>query len=914
VIDSRFGALPDVLASARHVCVFDWLTPASTLPSILSIAAAAGAHRHAWIRFCRQPPGGSASLELEPLIMRDLTNIVFIDDDLGPSAAEVRSAAAVARGVPGVLADALSRSRPGRGASWVHETAPAYVTPAPADFDTRGGTQDRSAGVGRLERAAGAARSLAARGRHARAARVLRRCAEGLAARGARAASASAWCVLGELRLVRGRPDEAADAFDRARRVWPDGNGAARTLVGTGVAHLDRGNLSDAEAAFRTAMLAESDPVHATAARIQLALILLLRRRFDHAQQVLEERSPALLSRIRYAAGDLAGAVVAADQAIRQADVDTDPAEAAEAHVAAVLAEAALRKLPDARRHAEIANAAARRTREPARVWRVAAETAGALARCGIPIEPAGRRQLLRAARWLPDLAAARIRAAMLLANEEDADLRRFVDRSGTVLLLPEDDRSDLIQRFQALADAIHATPDEASALQAIAADVLRASAACSLVIRSKRLGRIVASAGRPWPSEAALTQPLLDGADGVVKGGVTPEAAEPVRAAGCVLGSIAVRWVTGANPPPAKVRDLVRVAAATAVPLLRALTVPIAESTSAESHFPDALLGCGLVAERVREAIKRAAAAPYPVLIEGESGSGKELVARAIHQRSARRARRFSAVNCAALTDDLLEAELFGHARGAFTGAITERQGLFEEADQGTLFLDEVGELSARAQAKLLRALQEGEVRRVGESLPRRVDVRIVAATNRTIAHEVAAGRFRADLRFRLDVIRIAIPPLRDRAEDVPWLVARLWAEAAARVGTRASLGDDLLEALVRYDWPGNVRELQNVVASIAVHAPRRGRLSAAILPEHVATGAAVGTRGLDEARMEFERRYVRAALARAGGRKRAAAEQLRISRQGLDKIMRRLGIEAPPARAARTGSAPELREDLRQ
>jgi len=321
-----------------------------------------------------------------------------------------------------------------------------------------------------------------------------------------------------------------------------------------------------------------------------------------------------------------------------------------------------------------------------------------------------------------------------------------------------------------------------------------------------------------------------------------------------------------------------------------------------------------GAAAERVREAIRRAAAAPYCVLIEGESGSGKELVARAIHARSVRRARRFCAINCAALTDDLLEAELFGHARGAFTGAVTERQGLFEEADQGTVFLDEVGELSPRAQAKLLRVLQEGEVRRVGENMPRRVDVRIVAATNRSIAHEVDAGRFRADLRFRLDVIRIAIPPLRDRAEDVPWLVGRIWTEAAGRVGTHASLGDDLVAALARYEWPGNVRELQNVIASLAVHAPRRGRVPPSMLPDHIAAAAVRRTSGLDEARLEFERAFVRAALARAGGRRQRAAEQLRVTRQGLDKIMKRLGIEAPSARAAHTGSVLESPEDPQQ
>ena len=795
----------------------------------------------------------------------------------------------------------------------MRETAPVCVTRAQDSGEPRT-LAGSGAGISRLERAASAALSLAARGRHARAARVLRRCAEGLAVRGARSASASAWSALGELHLARGRAVEASEAFDRAQRTGSDKDTLPRALVGAGLARLDQGLVSDAEAAFRTALLAD-DRVYQTASRIHLAFTLFLRRRFDAAEEVLDGRSPALLSRIRFAADDLAGAAIAADQAFRAADSEIDPAAAAEAHVAAALVDASLRKLADARQHAELANAAARRTREPSRIWRVAAETAAALTRCGVAIPPERRRQLLRAARRLPDLTAARIRAAVLASHEDDVDLRRFVERSGaTVLLPPQDDRSDLIQRFQALADVIHATTDDVSALQAIASDVLRASDACSVVIRSARLGRTVAVAGRAWPSEAALTEPLLDGADGVLRNGVTVEAAEPVRAAGSVLGSIAVRWIAGANPAPARIRDLLRVAGAIAVPLLRAVTLPVSESLSAESQFPDYLLGRGAAAERVRESIRRAAAAPYPVLVEGESGSGKELVARAIHQRSVRRSRRFAAVNCAALTDELLEAELFGHARGAFTGAVMDRQGLFEEADQGTLFLDEVGELSARAQAKLLRVLQEGEVRRVGESMPRRVDVRIVAAANRSIAGEVDAGRFRADLRFRLDVIRIEIPPLRDRAEDLAWLAERLWRDACERVGTRATLGDDLLAALARYDWPGNVRELQNVVASIAVHAPRRGRLSAAILPEHIRGAAARGTHGLDEARVEFERRYVRAALARAGGRKRVAADQLRVSRQGLDKIMKRLGIEAPHERARHTGSTPEPPEGPRQ
>ena len=237
----------------------------------------------------------------------------------------------------------------------------------------------------------------------------------------------------------------------------------------------------------------------------------------------------------------------------------------------------------------------------------------------------------------------------------------------------------------------------------------------------------------------------------------------------------------------------------------------------------------------------------------------------------------------------------MFGHSRGAFTGAMHERKGLFEEAHQGTLVLDEVGELTPRAQAKLLRAIQEGEVRRLGENLPRPVEVRIVAATNRSLRAAVEAGAFRQDLLYRLEVIRIVVPPLRARVEDIPMLASQFWREATARVGSRATLAPATLAALARYDWPGNVRELQNVMAALAVAVGGRGSVGPERLPAIIARHAAAHADGgsLDDARRVFESTFVRAALARAGGRRAQAASDLGLSRQGLAKLMARLGIE---------------------
>jgi two-component system, NtrC family, response regulator AtoC len=231
------------------------------------------------------------------------------------------------------------------------------------------------------------------------------------------------------------------------------------------------------------------------------------------------------------------------------------------------------------------------------------------------------------------------------------------------------------------------------------------------------------------------------------------------------------------------------------------------------------ALIGDGAVMQRLRATIDQVAPTRSTVLILGESGTGKELVARAIHDASPRRGHRFVAVNCAAIPGALLESELFGHRRGAFTDAVRDKRGLFEDADGGTLLLDEVGELPLALQAKLLRALQEGEIRRVGDTASIQVDVRLIAATLRDLADDVREGRFREDLYYRLHVLPVEIPPLRERVEDIPQL-ARFFARrhAARHQLAEIELSDAALDALARRPWPGNVRELENVLERAVV------------------------------------------------------------------------------------------------
>jgi two-component system, NtrC family, response regulator HydG len=308
-----------------------------------------------------------------------------------------------------------------------------------------------------------------------------------------------------------------------------------------------------------------------------------------------------------------------------------------------------------------------------------------------------------------------------------------------------------------------------------------------------------------------------------------------------------------------------------------------------------------GLVArtetmKRVLDLSRRAARVDSTVLITGESGVGKERIARLIHEESGRAHKAFVAVNCAAVTESLLESELFGHARGSFTGATHDRPGLFEAAHGGTLFLDEVGEVPAAMQARLLRVLQEREVRRVGENVNRKVDVRLVAATNRQLQAEVAAGRFRQDLYYRLRVIELKVPPLRERRDDLLPLARLLLAEATERLG-RPVLGltPEAAEQLLRYEWPGNVRELANALER-AVALCEGSRVEKDDLPEEVRAAPPSLLPGERPRTLEaMERQYVLAVLAHNGGNRARTAEQLDIGLATLYRKLKQYGEPEP-------------------
>ena len=330
----------------------------------------------------------------------------------------------------------------------------------------------------------------------------------------------------------------------------------------------------------------------------------------------------------------------------------------------------------------------------------------------------------------------------------------------------------------------------------------------------------------------------------------------------------------------------------------LEAENLYLRDEVSTDYDF-EGIVGQSAPMKRLLALVEQAAPTEATVLILGETGTGKELVARAIHARSKRSARPLVRVNCAALPSSLAESELFGHEKGAFTGAVAERIGRFELADQGTLFLDEVGDLSLETQAKLLRVLQEGEFERLGSSKTRTTDARTIAATSRDLGEAVAEGSFRADLFYRISVVPIELPPLRARREDIPALAAHFVARSRLRGRTGVeNLSLDTMGRLVRYDWPGNVRELENVIERAMILSP--GPLLELQDPAFSGSSASA-TRSSEQPADELakvERAHILEVLERCGGKVKGpgnAAERLGLNPSTLRNRMRKLGIERP-------------------
>jgi two-component system response regulator HydG len=330
------------------------------------------------------------------------------------------------------------------------------------------------------------------------------------------------------------------------------------------------------------------------------------------------------------------------------------------------------------------------------------------------------------------------------------------------------------------------------------------------------------------------------------------------------------------------------------------------AGDTAGEGLGP--LIGRAPPMRAVYQMIERVAPTDATVLLLGETGTGKELAARAIHERSARAAARMIAINCAAIPRSLIESELFGHARGSFTGATSDRAGLFEDAGGSTLLLDEIGELRPTVQAKLTRVLEERVVRRIGESRERRVDVRVIAATHRDLRAMVKAGSFREDLWFRLNVCVIDLPPLRDRPEDIPLLAQRFLAERAPEVRSAATrFSSEAMAALQSYRWPGNVRELRSAVERAAI-VEDAGEIRLGSLPPEVrgATPLRLSSasdtdlaelsyrEAIDASREETNRRYLEAVLRRFRGDVAEAARHAGVERESFYRLLRRCGLSA--------------------
>ena len=787
--------------------------------------------------------------------------------------------------------------------------APACAWPAPGELAA-------------LRRRIDTATTAIAAGRHAPGTRDLRNAIGGLARRGAWLDAGNGALALAAALLHRGRTRDAQAAMDQGReyatRAGSDGQLIDLAILG-GDAWIDLTRLDEADAVAATAVTAAraaGDRLRAGAASLVLARAAFWRGRFGDADAALEAvgdgqpqairvRRATLGARIAVGAGDLARALALVADATRIAQEIGGAAPVASAHYGSAFVRAAVGDWDAAERDIGVAIESARAAHDPLRAIRARLLECEVARRRRGPAARASLERLRRAMAAAPPLVRRRweltMAAAAAPADSGDIVTKEVASTGLGALSLyvapaaesPSTARTSdrFVDQLIAILHVCQTAEEDGALLTEVCARVrqhLHAAAVAIVASRDDRT-RLLASDGARLDVEIARRAATA----GVV---VAPhrhddriEAAAPVVYGGAAIGALCARWTLGSMYDTSMAPSILATAAAAAAPIVAAA---IAKADHEAPAVEAELVGATPAMVELRRSVERAAAAPFAVMIDGESGSGKELVARAIHRGSLRRHKAFCTLNCAALPDDLVESELFGHARGSFTGAVADRAGVFEEAHGGTLFLDEVGELSPRAQAKVLRVIQEGELRRVGDTTPRRVDVRIVAATNRDLRREVDAGRFRLDLLYRLDVLHVTVPPLRERREDVAVLAERFWRDAAARVGSRATLAATTIGALARYDWPGNVRELQNVLASLAVRSPRRGVVPLSALPQAFTAAEATAAWRLDDARRTFEERFVRAALIRTGGHRGRAATELGVTRQGLTKLMSRLGI----------------------
>ncbi len=742
---------------------------------------------------------------------------------------------------------------------------------------------------------------------HAATERRLREACAAIERRGDGAGGAAVRLLLGRLLLARGRATEALRAFETARATAQAAGAADASLQAAGWsawALIDLARLTAAETACREAA---GDRAYATDARqragrawvsaVWVRVLLWQGRASEalvhdlcHDEPAADPEVAALVAAVDVQRHLRVGLVFEAGVRARAAAAVAARAgnRVAEAVCAVSLLRvvAATGDLALGSQAHDAAVAAGRAARLP--LWTLRARLAWAdmLAR-------AGRRSEARAVRarahrstlaWPP---LWRDAIAACLGGVGSTPGAGADGREGDA---PDTRGAGGVSAWRVAADLVTATQVAGTApLGELLARAGLASGALSLQVLGPD-GLVVGQSGVGGIDARELGARVLERGTAVLdacggQGGV------PVRDRGRLIGALVARW--GVAPTGAGGERLEALTLAAS-----ALSAAVAEAVAQSAlraglpRLVPELVGCSDALAGVRDAIVRAARAPFAVLVEGESGCGKELVARAIHRLGPRASARFCDLNCAALPDELVEAELFGHARGAFTGAAVDRPGLFEEASGGTLFLDEVVDLSVRAQAKLLRVLQQQEVRRVGETASRRVDVRVISAANRDMRVTAAQGRFREDLLYRLDVVRIRVPPLRERPEDIEALARHFWLAACRAVGTEARLTMDVIDAFRRYGWPGNVRELQNVVAALAVAAPSRGVVTPALLPPQLVGPATDGPLPLARARDAFERRFVMQALARAGGRQSQAARALGLSRQGLAKLLRRLEL----------------------